>query len=166
MSIVASETDPLVAAMEAAGHRPTAPRRVVAQLIAAREGHFSAADLIEDARARHLDIGRATIFRSLDLLADLGVLERLDLPSGEHAYVPCRPTHHHHVVCSECGRVIEIDDRGLAAAVGDIERRTGWQVETHRLELYGRCPRCRSGRSPVRRARGTPVGSGAAGGGA
>ena len=110
---------PLVAAMGSAGYRLTEPRRAVAELIAAREGHFSAADLMDDARVRRLGIGRATIFRSLDLLTELGVLERLDLPSGEHAYVPCEPVHHHHVVCSACGRVTEIDDRGLAAAVED-----------------------------------------------
>ncbi len=136
-------TAPLETALEAAGYRLTEPRRAVARLIAAREGHFSAADLIDDARVRGLGIGRATIFRSLELMTELGVLERLDLPSGEHAYVACEPAHHHHVVCEVCGRVTEIDDRGLAAAVQDIERRTGWQVESHRLELYGRCPRCR-----------------------
>jgi Fur family ferric uptake transcriptional regulator len=140
-------TTPVATAMEAAGYRLTGPRRAVARLIAAREGHFSAADLIDDARVRGLGIGRATIFRSLELMTELGVLERLDLPSGEHAYVACEPAHHHHVVCEVCGRVTEIDDRGLAAAVQDIERRTGWQVESHRLELYGRCPSCR-GRRP------------------
>jgi Fe2+ or Zn2+ uptake regulation protein len=118
----------------------------VADLIAAREGHFTAADLMDDARARQLGIGRATIFRALDLFAELDVLERLDLPSGEHAYVPCEPRHHHHIVCSGCGRVTEVDDQGLVEAVEAIQRRTGWQVESHRLELYGRCPRCRTSR--------------------
>lgn len=143
---MASHVTDLTAAMEAAGYRVTEPRRAVAELITAREGHFSAADLIDDARVRRLGIGRATVFRSLELMTELGVLERLDLPSGEHAYVPCEPVHHHHVVCSVCGRVTGIDDRGLAAAVEDIERATGWQVESHRLELYGRCPRCRTRR--------------------
>jgi Fur family ferric uptake transcriptional regulator len=140
------ESGPLVAAMDAAGYRLTEPRRAVAELIAAREGHFTAADLLDDAKARRLGIGRATIFRALDLLTELDVLERLDLPSGEHAYVPCRPAHHHHIVCSSCGRVTDVDDQGLASALEQIERRTGWQVETHRLELYGRCPRCRTHR--------------------
>ena len=111
------------------------------------KGHFSAADLIDDARARRLGIGRATIFRALDLFTELSVLERLDLPTGEHAYVPCEPAgHHHHIVCSGCGRVTEIEEVGLA--LEDVQRRTGWQVDSHRLELYGRCPRCRSGHSP------------------
>jgi Fur family transcriptional regulator, ferric uptake regulator len=137
----------LVAALDDAGYRVTEPRRVVAELIAARGGHFSAADLIADAHARRLGIGRATIFRALDLLTELRVLERLDLPSGEHAYVPCAPArHHHHIVCSVCGRVAEIEDVGLAGTLEGVQQRTGWQVDSHRLELYGRCPRCRLGR--------------------
>src|SRR6187200_3264423 len=125
---------PMVAALGHAGHRLTEPRRAVAELIAAREGHFTAADLQDDARVRRLGIGRATIFRALDLFTELDVLERLDLPSGEHAYVPCEPVHHHHIVCSSCGRVTEVDDAGLASAVEAIQRATGWQVESHRLE--------------------------------
>src|SRR5919106_96175 len=89
-------TTSMIDAMDAAGYRLTEPRRAVAELIAAREGHFTAADLIEDARVRKLGIGRATIFRVLDLLTELEVLERVGLPSGEHAYVPCRPRRHHH----------------------------------------------------------------------
>ena len=130
--------------MAAAGYRLTEPRRAVAELIAAREGHFAAADLIEDARIRRLGIGRATIFRVLDLLTELEVLERVDLPSGEHAYVPCRPRrHHHHIICERCGRVADVGDQGILSTVGDIERRTGWRIASHRLELYGRCPHCR-----------------------
>jgi Fe2+ or Zn2+ uptake regulation protein len=137
----------LVAALGDAGYRVTEPRRVVGELIAARGGHFSAADLIADAHARRTGIGRATIFRALDLFTELRVLERLDLPSGEHAYVPCAPArHHHHIVCSVCGRVAEIEDVGLAGTLEGVQQRTGWQVDSHRLELYGRCPRCRSGR--------------------
>lgn len=137
-------SEPLVEALGAAGYRLTGPRRAVADLVAARDGHFTANDLIDDARSQRLDIGRATIFRSLDLLTELELLERIDLPTGEHAYVACEPRHHHHIVCEICGRVTEVDDQGLASAVDHIQRRTGWQVETHRLELYGRCPRCRS----------------------
>ena len=134
---------PLVEAIDASGYRLTEPRRTVADLVAARDGHFTAADLIEDADRRQLDIGRATIFRSLELLTELELLERIDLPTGEHAYVACEPQHHHHIVCEVCGRVADVEDSGLASAVQTIERDTGWSVSTHRLELYGRCPRCR-----------------------
>jgi Fe2+ or Zn2+ uptake regulation protein len=143
------DADPLVESLDRAGYRLTEPRRVVAQLIAARGGHFTAQDLVDDAQVRRRGIGRATIFRALDLLTGLGLLERLDLPTGEHAYVACAPArHHHHVVCSGCGRTTEVDDAVMGDAVDTIQRRTGWTVETHRLELYGRCPRCRAGQAP------------------
>jgi Fur family ferric uptake transcriptional regulator len=140
-------TAPLIDALERAGYRLTQPRRAVADLIAERRGHFTAADLVADVGRHRLGIGRATVFRALDVLVDLGVVERIDLPSGEHAYVACEPVHHHHVVCSGCGRTSEIDDRGLRAVVEDAASRTGWAIESHRLELFGRCPECRAEQS-------------------
>jgi Fur family transcriptional regulator, ferric uptake regulator len=132
----------LQAALDDAGYRRTGARKSIADLIAARRGPFTAADLVEDARARRLGIGRATIFRTLDVLADLHAVERLDLPTGEHAYVACEPVHHHHVVCSNCGASRDVDDAGWRAVVSDIARRTGYRIDDHRLELFGRCPDC------------------------
>jgi Fur family ferric uptake transcriptional regulator len=136
---------PIVTALDRAGYRLTEPRRSLAGLIADQDGHFTAAGLVEAARAGRLGIGRATVFRTLEVLEDLGAVERLDLPSGEHAYVVCEPAHHHHVVCSGCGRTDEIDDAGLRAVVGDVARRTGYRVDDHRLELFGLCPACLEG---------------------
>jgi Fur family ferric uptake transcriptional regulator len=132
----------LLVALQRAGYRLTEPRRAVAQLIADQPGHFSAASLVAEARARRLGIGRATIFRTLDVLADLGTVERIDLPSGDHAYVSCDPHHHHHVVCSRCGRTAEIEDAGLRTVVREVASRTGFRVDEHRLELFGLCPAC------------------------
>ena len=123
--------------------RETAPRRAVAGLIAERHGHFTAADLLSDAMVRDMKIGRATVFRALDLLAERGALERLDLPSGEHAYVACAPQeHHHHVVCRNCGASVEVADSGLQTVVRDIGAQSGYRIDNHRLELYGTCPSC------------------------
>ena len=135
---------PLLTALEGAGYRLTEPRRGLAQLIADQEGHFAAADLVDAARDTRLGVGRATVFRTLDVLSDVGVIERIDLPSGDHAYVACEPVHHHHVVCSNCGRTREIDDAGLRAVVRDIARRTGYRVDDHRLEVFGCCPDCQA----------------------
>jgi Fur family ferric uptake transcriptional regulator len=138
-----ADSAPLLAALDDAGLRLTAPRRAVASLVADRSGPFTAADLLADARARRLAIGRATVFRTLDAFNEIGVVERIDLPTGDHAYVGCEPAaHHHHVVCERCGRTTEIDDGGIRDIVRAIERQTGYRVDSHRLELFGRCPDC------------------------
>jgi Fur family ferric uptake transcriptional regulator len=138
-------TDPttLVRALDAAGYRQTGPRRALATLVAALDGPFTSARVVEEARAQGLRVGRATVFRTLEALENAGAIERIDLPSGEHAYVGCAPAHHHHVVCSTCGRTAEVADGDLAALVERIGRRTGYLIEAHRLEMYGLCPGCR-----------------------
>ncbi len=136
-------SSPIVAALENAGYRLTAPRRALADLIASRDGStFTAADLVADVRSRGLGIGRATIFRAIGLLEGVGAVERLDRPTGEHAYVACAPAHHHHVICARCDRSIEVGDLGLGAVAREVTRRTGFQVVGHRLELFGLCPSC------------------------
>jgi Fur family ferric uptake transcriptional regulator len=139
------DADALIAALGRAGVRVTAPRREVAELIAAREGPFTAADLVGEAQTAGQRLGRATIFRTIDLFSDLGLLERLDPPGGDHAYVVCRPAHHHHLICTRCGRTSEVEDLGLREALDEVERRSGYRIDDHRLELYGTCPSCLRG---------------------
>ena len=139
-----ADPTPLLDALDAAGFRLTDARRAVAGLIADRDGPFTAADILADAGTRPLGIGRATVFRAIDAFSELGVVERIDLPSGEHAYVGCEPAHHHHVVCERCGKTTEIDDRGVRDIVRAVERRTGFRIDSHRLELFGRCAACAS----------------------
>jgi Fur family ferric uptake transcriptional regulator len=133
----------IVSAFETAGYRLTGPRRALAALIAAQGRHFTADELLGESRRRRLGVTRATIFRSLDVLAELGVVERLDLPSGEHAFVACEPAHHHHVVCSSCGRTTGVADPGIERIAEAIGRETGYRIDAHRLELFGLCPVCR-----------------------
>jgi Fur family ferric uptake transcriptional regulator len=126
------------------GRRLTGTRRALAALID-DERHFTASELLEKARRGAVPVGRATVFRTLELLTEMGALERIDLPGGEHAYVVCQPEgHHHHVVCLECGRAVEVGDLGLQPVVDDIARRTGYLIDTHRLEFFGLCPLHRS----------------------
>jgi Fur family ferric uptake transcriptional regulator len=136
-------TDNIIEALERAGYQATPNRRLVAELVADTGGHFTAAELLERGRRGDGNIGRATVFRTLDLLTSLNVVERLDLPNGSHAYVVCDPNeHHHHLVCSICGRSEDIADGELAHLVDEIGRRNGYIVQTHRLELFGICPNC------------------------
>jgi Fur family transcriptional regulator, ferric uptake regulator len=133
-------------ALSQAGLRMTAPRRAVAHLLSEREGQFTAEELLAESQRQGLGIGRATIFRSLELLGRLNLVERVDLPSGEHAYLLCEPEHHHHVICSQCGRAATfgMEDRGLSERLEQVAHATGYRIDAHRLEVYGRCPDCQA----------------------
>jgi Fur family ferric uptake transcriptional regulator len=134
----------VITILDRAGYRLTEPRRRLGRIDRGRAGRpFHGRGPVAEARAGRLRVGRATVFRTLEVLEELGAVERLDLPTGEHAYVVCqRAHHHHHIVCSSCGRTIQIDDAGLRIVVGEIARRTGYRVDEHRLELFGMCPSC------------------------
>ncbi|MBI3968286.1 MAG: transcriptional repressor [Chloroflexi bacterium] len=127
-------------ALASRGYRLTGPRRSLARLIARRGGSFTAEEIYAEVRPHGL--GRATVYRTLDLMASLGLLERIHLADGCHSYARCPDTHHHHFVCSSCGKVIDLEgcptDDFLAAA----SERFGLRVDSHRLEVFGRCAQC------------------------
>lgn len=137
------EAADLIQALGGAGYLVTAPRRVVAGLVAERDDHFTADGLLDEARRERLGVCRATVFRALRLFEELGLVERLDLPNGEHAYVVCRPAHHHHVICTRCGRSAEVAELGLDGLARQVDAQTGYEIDSHRIELYGLCPSCR-----------------------
>ena len=145
-----SDATTIIDALANGGYRLTGPRRALADLIVARAGStFTAADLVADVRSRRLGLGRATVFRAIEVLESVRAVERIDLQNGEHAYVACVPTHHHHVICARCARSAEIGDLGLGAVAREVARRTGYRVDEHRLELYGLCPGCQRADVPA-----------------
>jgi Fur family ferric uptake transcriptional regulator len=134
--------DALAKSLDQAGYRMTDARRAVIDLILSRDGAFDTSDLVADARRRRVPAARATIFRTLEILTDLKAVERLDLPNGDHSYIRCGPGHHHHVVCTNCGRSVDLGECGMREVAAEVARRTGFQVDRHRVELFGLCPSC------------------------
>ena len=130
-----------------AGHRVTAPRKAVLVHIATQVNTFTAADLIEAFKSTP-SVGRATIFRTLDLLVELHLLERVHLEASGasgYAYVLCgmADTHHHHTVCTSCGEVSDLDGCFLdVKRVRGLSAQGSFRVDDHHLELYGVCSKC------------------------
>jgi Fur family ferric uptake transcriptional regulator len=138
------EGSDLIRTLEEAGYRLTDSRRAVARLISSRNGAFETADLIAESERQGARAARATIYRTLELLVAVGAVERLELPGGRPSYVRCETTgHHHHLVCTGCGRSVDLEQLGMAAIVTEVERGTGFQIDSHRVELFGLCPDCR-----------------------
>lgn len=129
----------VVTSLEQRGYRMTAPRRTIIGRIALFGRAFTAEELYEALRGS--EVGRATVYRTLDLLLAQRWLVRLHPSDGVHAYLKTEP-HHHRMVCKACGAVFPFDECDVEGLLDELARRTGFQVEGHWLEAFGLCGPC------------------------
>ena len=120
--------------------RLTPQRKVVLDVIAERNGSFTAIDVFEAARRRKPRLGLATVYRTVDLLRRTGSVRPL-VGNARPAYVRCETGHHHHLVCLSCGAVEETDLSG-APSGSELRRRYGFTAVAHELDDYATCARC------------------------
>ena len=130
--------------LAAAGERVTRQRLVVANELAASGRQVTAEQLYRGLRRQDPGIGRATVFRTLETLVDAGVARRLEQDGHVYAYVACLPEHHHHLACTRCGRVEEIDEAYIRPIADRLARDMGFEIDDARLDFYGRCATCRA----------------------
>jgi Fur family transcriptional regulator, ferric uptake regulator len=121
------------------GVRLTGRRELVVNAIADKPGSFTPEALVDELRPH--GIGRATVYRALDVLEDLGVLNRVHLGAC-HAFTVCDEGHHHHLLCSSCNAVVPIDATVIESEIRKLAQRLRFQVDTHMLEFAGRCADC------------------------
>lgn len=143
-SAVMSAETPAVAALSeisSTGHPLTRQRRALVAFIMSHTKPFTAEALISELRDEGIRVGRATVFRTVELLTDLGYVHR-QANSDRVLYIACSPRHHHHLLCSNCGQVVHFEDCPIDALLSELESRTGYQIERHSLELGGLCPSC------------------------
>jgi len=133
----------LAGRLEAAGIRPTRGRlRVLAEL--AREPDDATAQALHQRlRRRRRPVGLATVYRALNDLAQAGVVDALPHRADETCYRLCGEGHHHHLVCSECHRVVEITDCSLGDWLDRVASEQGFVATGHSLEVSGLCASCR-----------------------
>jgi Fur family transcriptional regulator, ferric uptake regulator len=130
--------------LEQKGVRPTPQRlRVLAEL-AAEPDDATAQTLWQRLRAADELIGLATVYRTLALLHEHGVVDALSHHGTERCYRLCADGHHHHLLCERCHRVVEIDECTLDGWVDEVARRHGFVASEHRVEISGLCEDCRS----------------------
>lgn len=122
------------------GYRLTGPRRHLLEVMEGLGDHFAAEDVVQAAP----EVGRATVFRTLRLLQELDVVCQVVLDQGDLAYRLAPEEHHHHLLCVECGAVEDFSSDALEAVFAEVEGRTGYAIEAHRFEVYGRCAACQA----------------------
>ena len=140
-----SQTKPtrpdLMAVLEDRGYRSTSPRRSVVSLLDEKEEGFSA----EEICAELTGVGRATVYRTIKLLLEAGVICKLALLDGAPKYSLARVEHHHHTVCVRCGTVGEFRDATVERLMRTIGEDISGEIVGHRMEFYIVCRECMAG---------------------
>jgi Fur family ferric uptake transcriptional regulator len=140
MTSAMTELELVAERLEMRGLRLTPARRAVVAAVLDAGPHFTVDEVCQRARG----VGRATVFRTMRLLQRLDMVCRVLLDDGSlHYRLNRTPGHHHHLVCVDCGRVETFTNCNVPALVDEVARRTGYEIEGHWLEVYGRCHACR-----------------------
>jgi len=135
--------DALAQALAGRGYKLTQPRRAVLRVIARATTSLSPAEIFARARKVYPRTGLVTVYRTLEVLTECGALRKVHQPDGCHSFAPASEGHAHHLICESCHSVIEFDNCDLADLLRAVQRRTGYKIQEHWLELFGLCPSCR-----------------------
>lgn len=129
----------VIHALNDAGMRITGPRRTIVAHIANSNDPLTAEQLVEALPI----VGRATVYRTLEVLTATHWVARIHRDDGEHAYLPAQP-HKHQLVCTNCGKTLLFDTCDLDGALMELGQRTGFLIEGHSLEAFGICANCQA----------------------
>jgi len=123
-----------------AGYRRGGSRTRVVEMLGEQDCAITPLELDD----RLEGVGRATVYRAIEQLEELGLVQRIDLGGDSSAYekVDPRGHHHHHLVCNRCGRVIPFEDEDLETAIHSISTRDGFRIQSHEITLRGICADC------------------------
>ena len=126
-----------------AGHRAGGARGEVLALLARQHCVLSAQAIHDQLREGDRAVGLASVYRALDVLTSLKLVHRIDV-GGTACFEPADPSgdHHHHAICTDCGRMSAFEDPKLERLIDDLGRRLGYAVDAHDVVLRGSCPDC------------------------
>jgi Fur family transcriptional regulator, ferric uptake regulator len=138
----------IYAAFDEVSQRNTRPRKLIADRLIELESlgaDFTVEELWQELRQDEPRIGRATVYRAVEKLVNMGLLARIEFADGTHHYRVCGGNeHHHHLTCTQCHRVVDIDICLPADQLATIGKQEGFVIEGHSLTLFGRCKNCRT----------------------
>jgi Fur family transcriptional regulator, ferric uptake regulator len=126
------------------GLKSTRQRDIVLDTFLASDRHLSTEELYLKVRAKYPTIGYATVYRTLKLFADSGIAREIHFGDNQTRYEHvAEGEHHDHLVCTRCGAVQEFENEAIERLQQEVAEKFGYLVETHKLEMYGVCPKCR-----------------------
>jgi Fur family ferric uptake transcriptional regulator len=121
--------------------RLTGPRRAIIESVFSTEQHFTADQLLEWSRRRDKSVSRATVYRTLPLLTESGLVRQMDFGKDHMVYDPnyAERPRHNHIVCLDCGKIVEFESDKMEELEDEIRARLGFSVKTHRLQVTATC---------------------------
>ena len=126
------------------GLKSTRQRDVILDAFLSSDRHLSIEELYLKLRAKHPNIGYATVYRTLKLFAESGIAREIQFGDGQTRYEHVNEGEHHdHLVCTRCGTIIEFENEAIENLQDEVAARHDFLIETHKLELYGICAKCR-----------------------
>ena len=132
----------VTATLKKHGYKLTPQRREVIQTIASNRDHLTPAAIYDKVRQDHPAIGFATVYRTLKILAKLKLICELHAGGSCRSYTVSAPGHHHHLICSHCGTVVDFPGFGLGEVEQNLSKETGFRIDGHLLEFIGLCQTC------------------------
>ena len=125
------------------GYKLTGPRQAIINFLVHTDNHPNIDDLFSEVSKDYPGIGVATVYRTLELLRQLNIVHTLELPEDRQRYEINLPEdHHHHLVCTNCNRIVEFGNCNFKHLVEEIESSTRFQIHSHSTIAYGLCPHC------------------------
>jgi len=130
--------------LSAAGYRRGGARTAVVEALSRHRCAVTAFELEDELRRRPPAVARASVYRALDQLEELGLVQRLEVARGSASYerVELGGEHHHHAICARCGRMVPFEDPSLERAIARLSDEISFEVTGHDVVLRGRCERC------------------------
>ena len=132
----------LISRLSEQGYRLTPQRMLVLAAIANSDNHISAEEIYAQVIAKYPHVNISTIYRNLELLKRLGLVTETDLGGGRVRYHPADKGHHHHLVCQECGKVIDLDESVLSSLGSRLLREYKFSADLRHLAIFGHCADC------------------------
>ncbi len=125
------------------GYRLTDARRAVVETMANSARALSPVQVYDAARSRYPALGLVSVYRTLEKLEELHLVQRVHQPSGCQAFIAAGDGHQHLLLCQRCGRVTFFEGDDLDQLIGALSARTGYSIREHWLQLFGLCPSCK-----------------------
>ena len=125
------------------GYRLTAARRAVVETVARSTRALTPVQVYDAARKRYRGLGLVSVYRTLEKLEELQLVQRVHQPEGCQAFIAAGHGHQHMLLCQRCGRVTFFEGDDLEKLIGSLSARTGYQIREHWLQLFGLCASCK-----------------------